>query len=325
MAKCKSIGAVRLRGLNGSLQEADAEAREAIARAWSLRFSDPQEMVAWARLAVELAQATDTRARAHMHLGNACRICGDFEEAGYHLDIAGSLLSDPDPLLLEFRASLLENLSQFEEAIDCLRAAGRLRAASRDRDGEAKILASTGHVLTEAGRHSEAVHMFRSAIETVKSDKEVAQAAAHGLAHALARSGQPRRALAVIEEARPLFQDCEAVTFLRLEWLLGRIAMVVGDDQQAVTSLDTARKGFEAAGLVHEVCVTTLDLALTHARAGRLTQAQGLLAPVPQLLSSLGVRAEAEVATAVQLLLLGEESQAVELLDLAIQTLECGY
>lgn|GEM_PF-6867091 len=321
MAK-QSPGAVRLLALNGVLP-LDTAARIAIGRAWDLRFADAQEMLVWANLAVELAESPQVCSLAHAHLGNALRIAGQFAEARHHLDLADQLQERPGPLLLEFRASLLENVGVFDEALVCLRSAGRLRADEGDADGDAKIQAHRGHILTEAGHHSEAAQAFRKALEVVRQDPDVARAAVHGLAHALARSGQPYRALAVLREAQPIFdQDYNTLVRLRIAWLLGRIAMVCGADDLAVSNLEAAHLGFVEKSLLFETCLTALDLAVQHTRCGRAMAAHHVLDPVPELLSQLGVAADAEIAAALRHLVEGEITQATVQLDRLISSVE---
>jgi hypothetical protein len=144
----------------------------------------------------------------------------------------------------------------------------------------------------------------------------------HGLSHALARSGQPHRALAVLQEAKPVIEQGNALYQLRLDWLLGRIAMVCGSDAIAVASLESAHKGFAEQGLCQETCLTALDLAVHHARCGRPTTAHDILAPVPELFTQLGIDSDAELAAALRLLLEGEIARAVVHLDRVISTVE---
>jgi tetratricopeptide (TPR) repeat protein len=317
----QSPGAVRLLALNGAISR-DAAAQTAINRAWGLRFADAQEMLEWADLAVELAESPQLCAQSHAHRGNALRISGRFEDARREFDLASQIEGCPEVLLLEFRASLFENLSDFGNALACLRSAGRLRAQDDDPDGQAKLQAHKGHVLTEAGHHLEAALAFRQALETVQEDWDVARTAVHGLAHALARSGQPHRALAVLKKARPMIEQGSTLYQLRVEWLLGRIAMVCDSDAIAVASLEAAHHGFAEQHLCHETCLTALDLAVHHARSGRPTTAHDILAPVPELLTEIGVDSEAEIAAALRLLLEGEIARAVVHLDRVISAIE---
>jgi len=320
MAK-QSPGAVRLLVLNGVLSR-DAAARAAVGRAWDLRYTNSQEMLDWARLAVEVAESPDVRSLSHAHLGNACRVAGRFTEARQQLDLAGQFQKQPDSLLLEFRASLLENTGVFEQALACLRTAGRLRAADGDVNGQAKILAKKGVVLTESGHHPEAAQTYREALELVQCDPDVGRAAIHGLAHTLARSGQPHRALAVLREGRPLLDQGDILFQLRVTWLFGRIAMVCGDDLLALDSLEAAHQGFAREGLLFETCLTALDLAVHHARTGRPMVAHQILDPVPELLFQLGVSADAEIAATVRSLVEGEITQALVHLDRLMSSVE---
>jgi tetratricopeptide (TPR) repeat protein len=300
----------------------DTAARAAVSRAWDLRFADSQEMLDWANLAVELAESPEARVLSHAHLGNALRIAGRFTEAGRQLDLADQLQDGPNPLLLEFRASLFENVGVFDEAMKCLRSAGRLRVEEGAVDGEAKIEAQRGHILTEAGKHPEAAQAFCKVLETVQEDPDVARVAVHGLSHALARSGQPFRALAVLREAQPLLDQGDALFQFRITWLLGRIAMVCGADELAVANLEAAHLGFAEKKIPSESCLAALDLAVHHARCGRAMTAHQVLDPVPELLAQIGVPAKAELAAALRHLLEDEIAQAIVSLDSLISSVE---
>jgi tetratricopeptide (TPR) repeat protein len=317
----QSPGAIRLLALNGAIGR-DAAAKTAIDSAWGLRYSDPKEMLVWARLAVELAESPQVCSRSHAHLGNALRITGQFGAARHHLEIAGRLQDHPDALLLEFRASLLEDVGGFADALSCLRTAGRLRAEEGDVEGEAKVLSMKGHVLNEAGHHTEAAKAFRAALEKVQADPDVARAATHGLVHSLAKSGEPFRALAVLREGQPLLELGDTLFQFRVTWLLGRIAMVCGDDSLAITNLEAAHQGFAEKQLLFETCLTALDLALHHTRCDRPITAHQILDPVPDLLTELGVHADAEIAATLRLLLEGQITRAIVHLDRLITSVE---
>jgi tetratricopeptide (TPR) repeat protein len=320
MAK-QSPGAVRLLALNGAIPR-DTAAGLAVDRAWDLRYTDHQEMLTWANLAVELAESSEARSLAHAHLGNAFRVASRFTEARQQLDLAGELHDHPDPLILEFRASLLEHLGGFDQALTCLRTAGRLRATEGDIDGQAKILTKKGIILTEAGHHPEAVQAYLDALDLVDCDPDVGRAAIHGLAHTLARSGQPYRALAVLRQGRPLLDQADPLFQLRVTWLLGRIAMVCDADTCALTSLEAAHLGFAERQLPYETCLTALDLAVHHARRSRAMAAHQILDPVPELLAQLGVTSRAEIAATLRHLLEGEITQALLHLDRLITSVE---
>jgi tetratricopeptide (TPR) repeat protein len=307
--------------LNGKIKR-DTAALMAIDHAWGLRYGDHRKMSEWANLAVELAEGERVRALAHAHLGNTERIAGRFEQARKHLDIAFRLSVASDPLLLEFRAALLENLSDFSGSLVCLRAAGRLRSEMGDIEGQAKVLTQTGHVLTEAGQHREAVRVFRAAIKAGSLDHDVVRAAVHGLAHSLARSGEASLALSILRKAKPLMDGGDAVSQLRSSWLLGRIAMVCEDDFAALANLSLAQAGFVERSLLHEACQTTLDLAVHHSRMGRPSIARQILDPVPSLLSQLGVHAEADLSSAVSMLLEDQMVKAIFHLDRVIAAVE---
>ncbi|HEX5716328.1 MAG TPA: hypothetical protein VF179_09220 [Thermoanaerobaculia bacterium] len=131
-------------------------ARELAERAFAIRYDDAAEMLELARLAVEQARSDtpEVQAFALTHLGNAERINGLFLEAFRSFKEAEKLLSRPDPLLLQFRASLHQDRRHFGPALASLRRATRLVT---DRGKRAIIKLKSAHVLDLSGEPRAAI------------------------------------------------------------------------------------------------------------------------------------------------------------------------
>lgn len=282
-------------------------ARELAERAFSIRYDDAAEMLDLARLAVEKSQFEPQEAQAFplVHLGNAQRINGLFLEAIDSFDEAEKLLGRPDPLLLQFRASLHQDRRQFRPALACLRRAARL---ATDRGKRAIIKLKTAHVLDLAGEHRAAIEVVTGALDDI-DDADMIGAALHGLAIYLTNAGEPERALFVLKKGFPFFETMGRLARLRVLWLEGRVASVVGDLTTALDCLSRATQGFADCEMLQEVALLSLETAHAYARRKDLLSAQNELVGVPETLEALGIKPEENAARTLQLAL---EARTVE-------------
>lgn len=106
-----------------------------------------------------------------------------------------------------------------------------------------------------------------------------------GRAICLAAFGHADDARSVIAEARPRWRRIDdRATRLSFEWLESRIAVHLGDLDQAIPRLEAIRRWLIAEGELDKVCLSSIDLALAHAKKGQATQRlPGLLADIARL------------------------------------------
>ncbi|HET9228227.1 MAG TPA: hypothetical protein VFR31_16235 [Thermoanaerobaculia bacterium] len=258
-------------------------------------------MLALAELAVEQAatEPRDVQALTMTHLGNAYRVNGRFAEAHDSFNKAEALYSRPEPILLRFRASLLQDQRKFGAAIACLKRAARLE---KDRENQANIKLHLANVLDLAGEHHAAANLVGKALDDLKDPKIVA-AAFHGLAHYLVNAGQTERALFVLQHGDRFFDFFGSLAQLRVVWLKGRLAAAVGDQATALDSFRKAKEGFAAKSMLQEVALLSLETAYEYARRHDLAAAQAELEGLPEILQALGIAPEAAAAKLLQLAL----------------------
>lgn len=276
-------------------------AKQLAERAFAVRYEDAAEMLDLARLAVEQShsESTEVQAFALAHLGNAERVNGLFREALGSFNAAEKLLGRPDPLLLQFRASLHQDRGQFRPAIACLRRAARL---ATDRGRRAIIKLKTAHVLELAGEHRAAIEIVTGTLDDI-DDPELIGAALHGLANYLTHAGEPERALFVLKNGAPFFETMGRLARLRVLWFEGKLAATVGDLTTALACLNGAKQGFADCKLIQEVALLSLETAHAYARRKDLLSAQSELVGVPEILEALGIKPEENAARTLQLAL----------------------
>lgn len=276
-------------------------AKELAEQAFDIRYDDASEMLELARLAVEQAcsEPQEIQAFTLTHLGNAQRINGLFLEAFRSFNEAEKLLGRPDPLLLQFRASLHQDRRQFRPAIACLSRAARL---ATDRERRAIIKLKTAHVLELSGEHRAAIEIVTGTLDDI-DDPEMIGAALHGLANYLTNAGEPERALFVLKKGFPFFEKMGLLARLRVLWFEGRLASVVGDLATALDCLKRAKQGFADRSMIQEVALLSLETAHAYARRRDLRAARNELEGVPEILQALGIGPEETAARMLQLAL----------------------
>jgi hypothetical protein len=93
--------------------------------------------------------------------------------------------------------------------------------------------------------------------------------ACHNLALFLNDAGEPREALSVLEEARPLYLAFgDRHTQLLLHWLEARIARSLNNLSEAETVLKRVTAEFGRRGMRHEQTIAALDLVQVHGLHG---------------------------------------------------------
>ena len=276
---------------------------------YSLRFVDPPAGVEWCRVAADVC--TDTldpsiRGRVLGYFGNSLRVVGNYDDAREGLRRALEVLPG-DPLLLEFKASLLRDIRRFAEADECLRDAAMIQRACGDVAGYARTLLITAQVMDQAGQSQAAAVLCLEALDFLDSSvdptRNLLRTAAQNYAAYICHAGNPLAALRALRTAEPVLGGEEPYFHLRLDWLLGQIAAALCDES-AEHRLASVRQEFEKGGLFHEAAHATLDLARYFVRRRDPRAAPTALSVAP-LLESLGIDRDAREAK-----LLGEIAKA---------------
>lgn len=281
------------------LRNKPGTARERLALAeygFSLRYSDPAAMCAWCDAAlVSLPPEIDahTAARLHGYAGNAHRVLGHFKTAEFLLDESLALCS-ADPLLLEFKASLLYDLHRLSDANEALSRAAALRRKQKNPLRLASTLLQSAMVLDLAENSDDAASVALSALRTLSghppSEEGVSllRTTLQNLALYLTDAGRPKEALRVLRHSRSILVHGGARFELRMDWLLARISSALGDDAGARETYVAIRERFAAEQMLQEVALVSLDLA-RHLLATSPLEARAEVACVGPILTEIGI------------------------------------
>ena len=268
-----------------------------IERCRALRYSDPERMVLTAALAANLAERlkpgslgaqalADLQARAWAELGNARRISDDLSgaESGLARAFERAESGTGDPLLLarimDLIASLYTDQRRFEEARRLQDSVYSIYLQAGDTHSAGRALISKGLSRGYAFEVEEAVQLFSQGLALLDAnrDPKLVMAALHNLIWCLVECGQAKQADQLFAYSRELFSSyVERLDAIKANWLEGRIAAGVGDDQRAEERFREARESFEQAKLYYEVALVSLDMAALWLREGRTAEIMGLL------------------------------------------------
>lgn len=260
-------GAAKLYFANSSCSVRD---RLAVAEhGFSLRYTDPAAMLAWCEAAaVNIPSSLPASESAILlaHLGNAHRVCCNFDEAEDYLQQAHAAAPD-NPLILEFYASLKKDRRQLSTAASFLRRAALLRRGSEANPALAATLLESALILDESGLSVQAAESALGALDIIGSlppseeRERLARAGFQSLATYLVNTGQAQEALWVVRTCKERLLIGGEVFGLRIDWLMADIAGALGEIESAVLTYQEVRQSFIEMGHSQEVAVVTLDLA----------------------------------------------------------------
>lgn len=240
----------------------------------------------------------DFRAAAQGELGNAKRRATDFPGARQAFNEAWRILEQEgsnDPVerarLLSLEASYLDNLGEFETAETVLEEALRLYRQLDDTHLQGRTLFQMGDTIGHIDPLRGLTHI-RKALPLLDAKREprIELCAWHDCAWYLNDSGSPNEALAVLEQARPLYaQFPDSYTQLRLHWLEGRIAANLGDLAEAESVFQQLWEEFRVRDLHHELVLLSIDLAEVLVKKGETNRAAELVEECYPILESWGL------------------------------------
>jgi len=212
------------------------------------------------------------RARAWSNLGNALRLKSDFLAAEEALEQARTLLNvvHSPSLQLRFELALFTcclriDQRRLAEAESFTRNAVLLAQESEEPNFICQSYMAQGNILWLQGSWMEAVDVFNSAVKQLGSvsDPYLRIAAYQSLAAAYLKGGEveaaemnARRAQSIVEESG------DKSGSVQLQWLMGLIALELGDLEKARQRLIFCQKSFEGQEHLYQSGLVSLDLAI---------------------------------------------------------------
>ena len=278
---------------------------------WASR-TEPAEAVDIVRLAILVADLLDPVLFGERHLadlkaaawaahGNALRIADEFEAARHAYNRAWHFLEkgtgDPaqEVRLISLEASYMKDVGDFELAEAALAEALQLARRIGDAHEQGRILFQMGDVIGYVHPEKGIAYIQKAlALIDQPRDPRLELCALHALAVFLNESDKPAEALAVLDRARPLYQQFQDdMSQLRLHWLEARITFRLGDLTEAEAILAQLWEEFRARSLYQEVVLVTIDLAQVLVRKGEPERAARLAAESFAVMKGWGLRADA--------------------------------
>jgi tetratricopeptide (TPR) repeat protein len=267
---------------------------------YSLRLSDPPLGVQWCRVAADVAtDALDPRIRGRVlgYFGNSLRVVGNYDDARDAIE-RGLKILPGEPLLLEFKGSLLRDICQYDEAAECIKSALMRRKAAGDVAGYARTILLTAQVMNEAGQSRRAASFCLEALDILDDEvdptRHLLRTTIQNYASFLCNADKALAALQALQTTEPLLEGGGPLFELRVEWLHGKIAARLCDES-AESRLTSVRQKLEEGGLLQEAAHATLDLAKYYARQ-RDPRAASVALSVAPLFQSLGIERDAKEA-----------------------------
>lgn len=267
---------------------------------YSLRFSEPPLGVEWCRVAADVCAtefAPNLRGRVLGYFGNSLRVVGNYDDAREAIE-KGLKILPGDPLLLEFKGSLLRDIRELDEAAECLHSASRRRKATGDVEGYARTILVTAQVMDMAGQSRRAASFCLDALDILDEDvdptRHLARTAVQNYAGFLCNAGKALDALQALKISEPLLEGGGPFFQLRVEWLYGRISSSLREES-AEPKLLSVRQKLADGGLFQEAALATLDLAKYYARQSDPRAASAALSVAP-FLQAIGIERDAREA-----------------------------
>jgi tetratricopeptide (TPR) repeat protein len=283
-----------------------------LARSWSLRHEDPQEMLSWAERAVfalggidpqrdpfSQRQLADLTARALGEYANALRINEQFERAAQILDWAftahqrgtgeGWILCR----LAGYLASLLAAQHHYLDARDCMEDLERAYRELGDPAMVAYALVKKAIYTGHAGDCEAALRLLDVAAPIVDSETHprlVSQALQNRL-YFLVETGRLEEAYSILTTQRALLLDgAPAVERGKLAFLEGRLMALSGQDDLAEPLLRGAREMLARRTGVALPAVVDLHLSSLCLRRQRMQEAFELAGQAARAFGHLRLR-----------------------------------
>jgi tetratricopeptide (TPR) repeat protein len=306
-----------------------------IDRSHAKRYTDPDEMLHWSRVARSTAtrsspesvggavKLADLQARAWGQFGNALRVTGRMREAEEALSTAQRHLEagTGDPAL---RAKVFEQIAslhtfqrRFDAAIAVLTEATEIYRHLGESHALARTLVQEAIAKLYSGEAENAVVILNQAIPLIdqEGDPHLLFAACHNLVQCYINLDQPEQALSIYSEMRDLYKEfSDPLLLLRTAWQEGHLLRDLGHLQAAEGALLRARTGFLKMDLMYEAAVVSLDLAAIYVKLRAVESCKQTVAETIPIFRALGVVRETFASLLQLQQVADQEQQALEII-----------
>lgn len=234
----------------------------------------------------QLARVDRILARSHCLQGDAFRRLGDRHGAEARFQAAGHYLTGP-PLSLErglycdLLAGLREEQGRLDEASALLWRAVAVYRAGRRFEEQGACLCRVAFLSFHEGDLEAAGRLFSQARGLLSFERSPALAARCSLGYAvcLAALGETEQALFLRRESQAMTEEVtDGCDLLEIEWLEGRLAVALGEEEQALRHLGPVRRRLVQLGRLRDAALCSLDLARVYVRLDQETRIGELIA-----------------------------------------------
>jgi tetratricopeptide (TPR) repeat protein len=252
------------------------------------------------------------RGYAWAHLGNARRVFGELPNSDKAFQMAdswwqaGEVVGDAlgyGPVILELTASLRVAQRRFPEALEILDRVIELYTEDdpehRDAHRAGRALVKKALAITQMGAPESAIRYLRDAMGLVDRDREprLWLCLEHNLLSALVSTGRYREA----EAHRPGVEEAcrrtgTPLDLVRLRWVEGRIAVGLGDREQARKAFHEVRWELGERGMGYDTALVSLELAALELEEGRIAEVKELARETVAVFRAQEVQREALAA-----------------------------
>lgn len=238
------------------------------------------------------ALKTELYAQAIAYGGNAARVAGDkhaaverFEYSRFLLRSVGGGDRQLQAELDRFEGSLCLDLRDMERAHHFFQRALMVYCLEEDFVGAATVLLKIALALNINGEQEEAIEALGEALDLLDPEENprIHLFCEHSLAMCLSDSGRYREARRIMQANQARYQRYgDQLTLLRVAWIHGRIALGLGEPEEAEFQYLIARRGFYQAGISFDAALVSLELAALYLEQGRTAEVKRLAGELVQ-------------------------------------------
>lgn len=263
-----------------------------------------------------------------LFLANARRVKGDLPGSDLAFDTSKVLWeagADPDGRLdasrrFDLEASLRIEQDRFTEASQLLEQAVLLAQPP----ATGALLIKKANLQMDYGDHAGALITLYEARGRLNGRRDCQNwlILHFNVAVNLWHLGRFREARSLLPAVRDLAADLGAgLRLVRVLWLEGRIAVGLGEREEAIGLLEQVRRDFCARQIAYDAALASLELAVLYLEEGRTREVQGLARELAWVFARQGIEQETKDATRLFCQAVEQEHATLELVQRLVRNL----